>query len=287
MMDSLRVIDSHVHFWDPAVLTYPWIEGNAALDRAFLPADLTSLGDGYVDGVVFVEANCRPSQNIAELEFVERLITQEPRIRGIVPFVDLLDPEGRSRALRQIVGRRHVVGARHNIQGNHAGFALQPEFVRGVLEVGGAGLVFDLCVTGNQLAETTELVRRCPGTRFVLDHCGKPAIRDDRYEPWATELSRLAEHENVACKLSGIFSEARDDQRNADGLHAYVSHVMASFGPARLLYGSDWPVVSAAGDEPAWRALAAQATSSWTLADRQSFFFDNAVKIYGLTGKRS
>ncbi|MEO8622618.1 MAG: amidohydrolase family protein [bacterium] len=276
------MIDAHVHFWDPTTLHYPWISGMAALERPFLPADFESLMGGSLDGVVFVEANCLASENVAECEFIDALAEKEPRIIGSVAFVDLCDAQARRHTLGVLAQRERVVGVRHNIQGHPKGFALQPEFIRGVQEVGEHELPFDLCVTGDQLTDITELVRRCPDTRFVLDHCGKPAICNDAFEPWATDLARLAEHQNVACKLSGLLTEARPEQRGEESLFRYARHAMLCFGSTRLMYGSDWPVVTIAGGERAWRTLVDAFTSDWTSAGRQAFFFDNAVRFYGL-----
>jgi L-fuconolactonase len=276
------VIDAHVHFWDPATLHYPWLSGAPALARAFLPGDFESLSAGSLDGVVFVEANCRPTESTAECDFVDALAEREPRIMGTVAFLDLCDAPNRPRALDALARRNRVVGVRHNIQGQPTGFSLQAEFVRGVQEVGRHALTFDLCVTADQLPEVTELVAQCPDTRIVLDHCGKPAIRTDAFEPWATDIARLAEHQHVTCKLSGLLSEARPDQRGENDLSRYARHAMHCFGAERLIYGSDWPVVTTAGGERAWRALAEVFTSNWSAADRQALFFDNAVRAYGL-----
>jgi L-fuconolactonase len=281
-MEPIRVIDAHVHFWNPGALHYPWLRSAPALRRAFLPADLESLGTRTVDGVLFVEANCRPSESARELDFLDELAECEPRIMGAVAYVDLCDTSTRDRALEQLRTRTRVVGVRHNIQGNPRGFCLQPEFVNGVQAVGANDLVFDLCITADQLLEATELVRRCSETSFVLDHCGKPSIRTDAFEPWATDLARLAEHENVACKLSGLASEARPEQRTQEDLFRYARQAMYCFGANRLMYGSDWPVVTTAGGEPAWRKLVEGCISDWTTAGREAFFSGNAIRLYGL-----
>ncbi len=282
MKKPIRVIDAHVHFWKPGALHYPWLRRQAALRRSFLPDDLESLVSGEVCGVLFVEANCRPSESIRELDFVDSLTECEPRILGSVAYVDMVDTHTRDRTLAELTLRTGVVGVRHNIQGHPRGFSLQPEFVVGVQAVGANDLVFDLCITADQLLDVTELVRRCPDTRFVLDHCGKPPIRTDGFEPWATDLARLAEHPNVACKLSGLASEARPEQCSQEGMFRYARHTMYCFGADRLMYGSDWPVVTTAGGEPAWRALAVEFTSDWTAAGREAFFSGNAIRQYGL-----
>ena len=278
----MRVIDSHVHFWDPGVLHYPWHAELPAMQRRFLPADLGSLADGSVAGVVFVEANCLPEEAASEIAFVEHLARNEARLLGAVASVDFTSAETRLRSLALLDGGELVVGARQNIQGNPAGFALQDEYVRGVQDVGARNLGFDLCISADQMPEAIALVASCPETRFILDHCGKPAIRNDAFAPWADDLARLANFGNVHCKLSGLLTEARPDQCHAAGIAPYARHAMSCFGPDRLIYGSDWPVVTAAGIEPQWRALAETFTSSWTRAERQAFFHDNAVRFYGL-----
>lgn len=279
---SHRAIDAHVHFWDPALLRYPWHDTEPALQRAYLPSDLGTLSDGSVNGVVFVQADCDPSKSGREVQWIERLAAREPRILAIVAFADMLDERHRGATLERLASSPLVVGVRHNIQGNAPGFALQDVFVRGVKEVGAHGLTFDLCVTGGQVAEVTELIGRCPDTRFVLDHCGKPAIRDDAFEPWAQAIEALAAHDGVHCKLSGLLTEARVDQRNTQGVRRYAEHVINCFGAARMIYGTDWPVSTLGGGAELWRSITDELTASWGDADRRAFYADNAARFYGL-----
>jgi L-fuconolactonase len=281
-MDRRIVVDAHVHFWDPGALHYPWLAGVPGLNRAFLPTDFGSLTSASVDAVVFVEANCLPTQSTDEVAFVERLASSDGRIAGIVAFVDLLDERATSEALARLSETSHVVGVRYNIQGHAAGFALDASFVRGVREVGRYGLPFDLCVTADQLREVTDLVRRCPDTRFVLDHCGKPAIRDESFVRWAADLARLAALDNISCKLSGLMTEARANQRGDEALRPYAEHALDRFGTGRLLFGSDWPVVTLGGGDAAWRGFTDRFTATWTPNDRQLFYADNTIRLYGL-----
>jgi len=254
-MSGLRVIDSHVHFWDPSVLRYPWLASVPALAAPFRPAEYPPFSSGDIDAVVFVEANPAPELAADEVAWVDALADAEPRIAGIVAFVDLLDERARDAALARLSRTPRVVGVRHNIQQQPAGFALQPAFVRGVQRVGASGRPFDLCITADQLDEVIELVTRCPDVSFVLDHCGKPAIRDDAYESWAEGLERLASHDRVACKISGLLTESREDQRSADALARWIDRVRDCFGASRLLYGSDWPVSTLGGGTSLWRSI--------------------------------
>jgi L-fuconolactonase len=279
---SLRVVDAHVHFWDPGAFEYAWLGALPSLERPFLPRDLGPFADGSVDAALFVEANCSPAQSAREIEWVERLLDDEPRIAGIVAFVDLLDDAHRASALARVRRSPHVIGVRHNIQHQPAGYALQAAFVRGVQEVGALDLPFDLCVTADQIPEAAALVERCPDTRFVLDHCGKPAIADGAFESWARDLEHLARHERVACKLSGLLTEARADQGDATALRPYLEHARTCFGTSRLLYGSDWPVCTLAGGERRWRAIVDEVSAEWTDAERAALFAGTATRVYGL-----
>ena len=281
-MDQLPVIDSHVHFWNPEALSYPWLDAAPALQRAFLPADYTPLTSGAVSGVVVVEADCAPADSMKEAEFFESLAAAEPRIIGAVVHVDLFDEGHRAAALDRLAGMDRVVGVRQNIQGHPSAICHDPAFVRGVQEVGRFGLTFDLCATADQLTDVATLVARCPGTRFVLDHCGKPAIRDDRFAPWAADLARIAARGDVYCKLSGLLTEAQPDQRTDEALRPWAEEVLAAFGPSRLMYGSDWPVVTLAGSAERWRAFTDRFTATWGAAYRRRFYADNAIHFYGL-----
>lgn len=223
-----------------------------------------------------------PEQAEEEVGFLVEVASREPRVRGIVGFANLLDERSRAGVLNRLRGTPSVVGVRHNIQGQPAGFALQPAFVRGVQEVGDHGLVFDLCVTAGQLNEVAELVRRCPRTTFVLDHCGKPAIREGDMESWSADLAVLAQQEHVACKLSGLLTEASPEQCTHEGLQPYASHALSCFGAARMLYGSDWPVCTLQGGVSTWRRLTERFTEALSPSERNAVYEGNATRIYGL-----
>ncbi len=283
----MGIVDSHVHFWDPGVLHYPWLTGVPSLQRAFLPRDYAAAtGQVPIGRMVFVEANCRPEEARQEVEFVERLAQAEPRVAGIVAFVDLAQGlgargSGLGTTLDALSRSPRVKGIRQNIQGQPAGFCVQRAFIEGVREVGHRGLVFDLCATHDQLREVTELVDQCPDTPFVLDHCGKPAIHDRGFETWSTDITRLAAHENVCCKLSGLLTEAGEAWCPED-LLPYAARVVECFGHERVLYGSDWPVLTLAGDYGTWYGFTERFTRGWSVSERSRFYGDNAARVYDL-----
>ena len=283
----MGIVDSHVHFWDPEVLHYPWLTGVPPLHRAFLPRDYAAAtGQIPIGRMVFVEANCRADEAGREVKFVERLVRAEPRVAGIVAFVDLAQGigtrgSGLGKTLDALSRSPRVKGMRQNIQGQPPGFCRQPAFVEGVREVGRRGLVFDVCATQDQLGEVVDLVRDCPDTRFVLDHCGKPAIRDRSFEAWSADVTRLAAYENVCCKLSGLLTEARATWCPED-LVPYAARVVECFGSERVLYGSDWPVLTLAGDYGSWYGFTQRFTQGWSVAERSRFYADNAARVYDL-----
>jgi len=278
------IIDTHVHFWDPRALRYPWLEQIPALGRPFVPDDYDAATSGLpIEKLVVVECDCDRSQGDRELKHFEALAKSDPRIAGIVAFVDLTRGADVERTLEAASGSPRVKGIRHNIQGEAPGFALQPTFVDAVRKVGARGFVFELCVTHDQLGDVIELVGSCPDTRFVLDHCAKPAIRDLSHEPWGVNIARLAERENVvACKISGLLTEADHRRWRVEDVIPYAMHASDCFGASRVMYGSDWPVVTLAGEYLDWLDLTQRLTSSWTDEDRSAFYRDNAVRVYGL-----
>jgi len=279
----LGILDAHVHVWDPSVLRYPWLDGLPALDRPFLPAAYASATSGIpIDAMILVEANCLPHQTLGEAAFFEQIAVADSRVAGIVAFASLTESKELDRTLDALTARPRVRGIRHNIQGEGSGFCAQSSFVEGVRKVGSRGLTFDLCATHDQLGEVLELVRLCPNTRFVLDHCGKPAIRDRLLDPWRTDIADLAECTNVWCKLSGLVTEASHTGWREADLVPYASHVVEQFGMERVMYGSDWPVLTLATDYAAWFRFIEWFTKGWSDAERRDFYCDNARRGYTL-----
>ena len=273
-----EIVDSHVHLWDPAVLEYPWLAGLPELRRPFLAdALVAAVGEAPVRRVVFVEANARPDQALEEADFAAR----PEMVAGIVAYAALDDPDSLPARLDALGARLKVKGVRHNIQGNAPGFALRPAFVDGVREVGRRGLSFDLCATHDQLPEVAELCRRCPETPLVLDHCGKPPIASGGLERWASAIADIASLPHVVCKLSGLLTEAAPDWSEAD-LLPYAERVVESFGHGRVMYGSDWPVLTLAGDYGAWYRFTRRLTGGWSEADTRAFYHDVAASFYRL-----
>ena len=278
----MKVIDTHVHFWDVDSLDYPWIEKGSVFDRSFLPQDYArATAEIPIERMVFVECDAHARYSLAEAEWVARLAKVDKRIQAIVARVSLMDGAAFA-TLDGLATMPLVRGIRDNIQGHLPGFALQAEFVAGVREVHRRGLHFELCLTHEQLAETIELVKRCPEGHFVLDHCAKPDIKSGRRDPWTQQMREMAALPNVVCKISGLVTQADWAHWQADEVLGYAAVAAEAFGPERILFGSDWPVNEVAGGSLRWFRLAESLANRWSAADQARFFCRNAERIYRL-----
>jgi L-fuconolactonase len=144
------------------------------------------------------------------------------------------------------------------------------------------GLSFDICISHSQLANTIKLVAQCPNVQFILDHIGKPDIKNHLLDPWRAEMKTLASFPNVWCKVSGLVTEADHQQWTRDDLKPYIDHVISCFGFDRVIYGGDWPVAYQATDYPRWVETLAWAVSGCSDSELRRLFHDNAVTFYRL-----
>jgi len=234
-------IDAHQHLWDLSVRDQPWTAELPVLRRSFAMSDLVPELDAHgIAGTILVQTVTVPEETP---EFLA-LAASEPRILGVVGWVDLTAPDVTDRlaSLRALPGGDRLVGIRHQVQLEpDADWLLRSDVRRGLEAVAAAGLVFELLVTHDQLPSAVRVVEQVPGVRWVLDHAGKPPIASGDAAAWRKHLSALATHPNVACKLSGLVTEASEDWTVED-LRPYASHVLQSFGADRVMVGSDWPV---------------------------------------------
>jgi L-fuconolactonase len=239
-------IDAHQHFWryDPGA--YGWIdESLAALRRDFLPQDLEpELGRAGFDGSIAVQAR----QSLEETRWLLELADRHAFIFGVVGWVDLQAED--ARAQLESVGRHpKLVGIRHIVQSEPDDrFLLRPEFCRGIALLQEQDLAYDILVYPRHLPVVVSFVERFPEQRFVLDHLAKPDVRGGEIRSWAAAIRRLAEAPHLACKLSGLVTEADWKSWTPEQLRPYLDVVFDCFGPERLLVGSDWPVCTVAGD---------------------------------------
>lgn len=233
-------IDAHQHFWIYNPAEYEWIdESMSSLRRNFLPEDLRpELESAGFHGSIAVQARQTLEETHWLLELAERL----RKILGVVGWVDLCSPECRTQ-LKAFSTSPKLVGIRHIVQSEPDDrFLLRPDFLRGIAMLEEFDLAYDILIYTKHLPAAAEFVERFPRQRFVLDHLAKPPIKSREIESWAAALRRLAAFPNVFCKLSGLVTEAHWQHWKPEDLIPYLDVAFATFGPSRLLIGSDWPV---------------------------------------------
>jgi len=278
------IVDAHVHFWNPQRLNYPWLAGVSALSRAFLPDDYAAATKAAnVGKMIFVECGCDATQNRDEVKWISELAVREPRLKGIVAHAPLERGAAVRDELAALAQFPLVRGVRRNLQGeSDVNFCLRPDFVAAVRVLAEFNFSFDLCIVHHQLPAVIEMVRRCPEVRFVLDHCGKPAIHNQLFEPWAGQLKSLAALPNAFCKISGLLTEADLANWKASDVQPFVRHAIHCFGFKRVMFGGDWPVLTLAGDYSRWLESLHFCLAGTSESDLKKLFQTNAENFYHL-----
>lgn len=284
-MPPTAIVDAHVHLWDPARMRIPWLDGNDLLNRPYGLAEYRAHTAGIdIAGFVYVQVDVAPAYGLTEARIVAGLAAEEPRLRAIVAYAPLEDGRRVRSYLDDLVRISPLVrGVRRLTQGEaDPAFCLRPDFVEGVRQLADYGLSCDLCIYHPQLGPTIELVRRCPEVQFMLDHIGKPGIRDGQIEPWRAQLAELAELPNVICKISGVVTEADHAGWTVEQIAPYISHALAVFGEDRVAFGSDWPVVLHAAPYRRWVETLEELTVQLSPAAQRKLWAENAARFYRL-----
>ncbi|MFC8782203.1 amidohydrolase family protein [Streptomyces nigra] len=277
----MTIVDAHHHVWDLSVRDQDWITGpelaplrqNFGLDDLLPEARATGVGRTVVVQTVTV-----PGETPELLALAER----HELVAGVVGWTDLTRPDVAAELarLRELPGGGYLKGIRHQVQAEpDPGWLLRPDVRRGLTALEEAGLVHDLVVLPHQLPACVEAAARHPGLTFVLDHLGKPPIASGAREPWESAVRALAALPNTVCKLSGMVTEADHARWTVEDLRPYADTVLDAFGPARLMYGSDWPVCTLAASYGQVLDAARALTGP---ADHTQIFERTAVRVYGL-----
>ena len=245
-LPDFPIIDAHVHLYDPANLPYAWLAGVPPINKAHLPADFDRLtAPVKVDGIVFVEVDVDDPRHLDEARLVEKIGRGRPAHPGIVAGMPLergVVDRGRHRRIREAAAcpRRPPPDPEAR---RRAGLVPQSGFRRG----GEAPAEIRLQLRPLHLPHADGATRSswcgsAPDVSFILDHIGKPGIKDGLTQPWRSEMRELAELPNVICKISGVVTEADHKTWTYDHVAPYVAHSIESFGFDRVAFGGDWPV---------------------------------------------
>ena len=273
-------IDSHQHFWRYSPTEHVWMtEEMAAIRRDFLPGDLQPLLEetGF-DGCVAVQAR----QSLEETRWLLGLAAEHQFIRGVVGWVDLRSPDLPAQ-LAELAAAPKLVGVRHVVHDEpDDGFMLGDRFQGGLARLSDHGLAYDLLLFPKHLPVAVRLVSAFPDQRFVLDHIAKPAIAAGVVSPWREDLRELARHPHVSCKLSGMVTEARWREWKRDDFSRYLDIVLETFGPERVMIGSDWPVCTLSASYAATVGLVVDYVAAHASGHADAILGGNCARIYQL-----
>jgi L-fuconolactonase len=272
------IVDAHQHFWLLGQHDCTWPPAElSGIHRDFEPRDLEPLlSAGGVTGTVLVQS--QPSER--DTAFLLGLAERTPWVRAVVGWTDLLASDAPER-IASLATHPKMRGLRPMLQSLPAGWILDPRLDPAVEAMIEHGLRFDALVLPKQLQALLAFARRHPALPLVIDHAAKPPIRHGALDPWRADIRALAELPHVHCKLSGLVTEASTTWQEED-LQPYVDHLVASFGPARLMWGSDWPVMNLACDYAGWLATARRLSRLSNEEDLASLFRETAARFYAL-----
>lgn len=273
------MIDSHQHFWKYDPIRDAWITDDMrVIQKDFYPQDLFPiLKQNGITGCVSVQA----SQSEEETHFLLSFADQHDFIKGVVGWVDLRSDNLRDR-LQYFTTFKKLKGFRHVVQGEPKGFLLNEKFIRGVRMLADVGFTYDLLIYHHQLEEALQFVGRLPEVKIVIDHLAKPSIKTGEKTHWELNMAAMATYKNVYCKVSGMVTEADWYTWKPEHFFPYLDELFESFGPERLLYGSDWPVCLVAASYEKQLSIVQQYLSTFSEHEKQLVMGENARKFYNL-----
>lgn len=291
------IIDCHQHLWDTGPHRPDWIDGAGELMRRdYRPEEYAEATRGFNVRAVYMEVDMPVARHDDEVEYVVGLCRsgRHPTVAAVVGGRPA-DP-GFGDYLRRHRRRREVKGVRQVLHGGStpAGYCLGDAFVKGIRLLGRMNLSFDLCMRAPELMDGVRLVERCPGTRFIVDHCGNPDLKAfhprlagaDRprhdASSWKRSMEAFARHRNVMCKISGIMGSLPPGADAVETLAPVVDHCLDVFGPDRVLFGGDWPVCLTGGTFRQWVEALRTMTRNRPANDRRKLWSGNALRFYRL-----
>jgi L-fuconolactonase len=279
-------IDSHHHLWDLSIRPQEWMVGDGMepVKRNFGADDLRSAIAGTrIEKTILVHATTTLDETFELLALAEI----DPTIIGVVGWLQIDSPNAIADCEKylQATGASYLKGIRDVAQDlPDSNYLAKPQSIATVQQLGKMGLTYDILTKTPELKAAIELVKACPDVQFVLDHISKPYIAKEEIEPWKSLITQLASFDNVSCKISGMVTEAKWNIWKTEDFAPYVDHIIDSFTPQRLMFGSDWPVaLLAASSYSEVVQLAEKLTEKFTETENELFWAKNALSAYKIT----
>lgn len=273
-------IDAHQHFWRIDRSDYGWLtQTQGVLYKDYLPKHLSPILDAYnINRCITVQA----APTIAETEFLLQLCEEHDFIAGVVGWIDLDSDDFESQYSRLRI-HPGFIGLRPMIQDLDDDYLLRPRVLRHLGIVVKDSFPIDFQARPRHLRVILKVLEKYPSLRGVLDHGAKPNIADAVMEPWMEDISRIAEFDSITCKLSGLITEAKEQQWGIDDFRPYVHHMIDSFGPERVMFGSDWPVCLGSGTyDDVWSISKNSLNGCLTEQECEWIYGVSAIRFYKL-----
>jgi len=274
-----QTIDTHVHFWIYSKTRDAWITDDMkVLQQDYLPEHLMlNLKRNAVDGCVAIQV----SQEEVETRFMVELSKTHDIIKGVVGWIDLR-ADNIDEKLASFSENSIIKGYRHIVQAEPDDFLLRTDFQRGVHALKQYNYTYDILIYPSQLKSALDFVSKLPDQKLIIDHCAKPDIKNKNIDDWKKWIQEIAQHPNVYCKVSGLFTEANWKGWAASDFYPYLDVVFEAFGIDRVMFGSDWPVILLSGIYVQWKSLLEKYMEMSNQEDKEKFFGLNAVQFYNL-----
>ena len=279
-------IDSHHHLWDLSIRPQEWMVGDGMepVARNFNTDDLRSAIAGTgIEKTILVHATTTHDETYELLEIAQT----DSTVIAVVGWLQIDSPDAIAQCEKYLEanGGSYLKGIRDVAQDlPDSNYLAKPQSIATVQQLGTMGLTYDILTKTPELPAAIELVKACPDVQFVLDHISKPYIAQQEFEPWKSLITELAAFENVSCKISGMVTEANWNTWQSGDFAPYVDHIIESFSPERLMFGSDWPVaLLATSSYSEVVRLAQRLTTQFTATENELFWSENALSAYKIT----
>ena len=295
------IIDTHLHIWDLKKFKLPEIESYQQLNRDFTLDDFAIAASNLnIEKAAYMEVNLLQEQRYSEAEYITQVCNLDtnplqaafiggyPLSYSFRDYVGLFKDNSIVKGVRQVL---HTPEMR-------SGICLEREFVENIRYLGGLGLKFSVRMRPSELGDGVKLADLCEDTTLILDHCGSPdpgivngEIKPELPDPsglqhdkdkWLSDIHELSLRKNVICKISGLMVLCPKDIRKAEYIAPTLNHCLDSFGPDRVVFGSNWPVCTLTSSYEEWVQTLLEVTSDRSEEDKKKLFYDNAARIYSL-----
>ena len=275
------IVDTHLHLIDLAVLRYPWLAEEPALNRDFsLEEYSVQARRAGIAAALHMEVDVAAGDIEAETRYVAGLAKHEGSLLAGAIAACRPEEEGFAAYLERVRADPFVKGFRRVLHVVADDLSERALFRQNIKRIAGSGLTFDLCVLPRQMKQAIALVDLAPDVQFVLDHCGVPDIRADAEHPWREQIAEMARRPNIVAKISGVVAYANPGTWTVETILPYVEHTIASFGWDRVVWGSDWPVCTLGGGLATWVAATHALLAGASVDERTKLLSANAKQLW-------